>query len=183
MNQMTTTVIDASGHILGRLATNVAKRALDGETVHIVNAEKAILSGSSKKAIQERYEFKRTVGTMRKGPFFPREPHLIVKRTVRGMLKYQTPRGRDAYRRIQAHIGVPKELANESTQVVADAQRDPRVFMTVAELSSRLGRPVTVTQHPARTPRDRDARPAAAKAAPAATEAAPAAAAANEEEE
>ena len=67
-----TTVIDATGLVLGRMATDVAKRAKNGETVHIVNAEKAIIVGASKEAIQERYRFKREVGTARKGPFFPR---------------------------------------------------------------------------------------------------------------
>lgn len=136
-----TTIIDATGLVLGRMATNIAKRALEGETVHIVNAEKAIIAGASKRAIQERYKFKREVGTMRKGPFFPREPHLIVKRTVRGMLQYQKPSGRAAYKRIQAHIGVPNELAGQDTIIVEDAKRDPRTFLTIAELSTYLGRP------------------------------------------
>ncbi len=140
MSTMTTTVIDATGLILGRMATDVAKRALEGETVHIVNAEKAIVSGASKKSIQDRYRFMREVGTMRKGPYYPREPHMIVKRTVRGMLKYQQPRGRAAYKRIKAHIGVPKDLASESTIVVEDAQRHPRTYMTVAEIATYLGR-------------------------------------------
>lgn len=135
----TVTVIDGSGLVLGRLATDVAKRARQGETVHIVNAEKVILTGSSKKAIQARYTFKREVGTSRKGPFFPREPHLIVKRTVRGMLPYQKPSGRAAYQRIKAYIGVPRELANEDTTPVDAAKRDVRTYMTIADLSKRLG--------------------------------------------
>ncbi len=133
------TIIDATGHVLGRLATNVAKRSLNGETVHIVNAEKAIIIGASKKAIQARYKFKREVGTHRKGPFFPREPHLIVKRTVRGMLPYQKPDGRAALKRVRAHIGVPKELQGQETIQVAEAVRDGRTFMTIRELSTYLG--------------------------------------------
>lgn len=135
----TVTIIDGSGLVLGRLATHVAKRARQGETVHIVNAEQVLLTGSSKKAIQARYTFKREVGTSRKGPFFPREPHLIVKRTVRGMLPYQKASGRAAYQRIKAHIGVPKELAGQETTPVEAAKRDVRTFLTVAELSKRLG--------------------------------------------
>lgn len=138
---MATTIIDANGLILGRLATHVAKRALEGDDVHIINAEKAIIAGSSKKAIQERYSFKRTVGTSRKGPFFPREPHLIVKRTCRGMMPYQKSDGRAAYKRIKAYIGVPKELVGKTATTVEDADRDPRTYMTLAELSTRLGRP------------------------------------------
>lgn len=137
----TVTVIDAQGLVLGRMATDIAKRVLGGEEVHVVNAEKAIVIGSSKRAIQERYRFKREVGTMRKGPFFPREPHLIVKRTVRGMLHYQKASGRAAYKRIKAHIGVPKELAGRETQTVEAARRDAKTSMTVAEIAAFLGRP------------------------------------------
>ena len=133
------TIIDATGHVLGRMATNVAKLALSGEEVHIVNAEKAIIIGASKKSIEARYTFKREVGTHRKGPFFPREPHLIVKRTIRGMLPYQKPDGRAALRRVIAHIGVPKELEGQETIQLKDALRDGRSFMTIQELSAYLG--------------------------------------------
>ena len=134
-------IIDATGLVLGRMATDVAKRAKKGENIHIVNAEKAIIVGSSKKAIQERYTFKREVGTARKGPFFPREPHLIVQRTVRGMLPYQKSDGRAAYHRIKAYIGVPKELAGQETVTIDHAARDAKTFMTVLELSRFLGSP------------------------------------------
>ena len=138
---MTTTIIDATGLVLGRMATDVAKRAKNGEDVHIVNAEKAIITGSSKKAIQARYTFKREVGTARKGPYFPREPHMLVKRTVRGMLPYQKSDGRAAYQRVKAYIGVPRELAGQDTITIEKAHREARFYMTVAELSHFLGAP------------------------------------------
>lgn len=132
-------IIDASGLVLGRMATHVAKQALNGEEVHIVNAEQAIVVGASKKSIQARYDFMRTVGTHRKGPFYPRAPHMIVKRTIRGMMPYQKPDGRAAYKRIRAHIGVPKELQGQEAVSVEAAQKDPRVFMTVQEIATYLG--------------------------------------------
>jgi len=136
-----TIIIDATGLVIGRMATHVAKQALEGNQVHIVNAEKAIVTGASKRAIQDRYRFKREVGTDRKGPFFPREPHLIVKRTVRGMIDYQKPSGRAAYKRIKAHIGVPKEFADQKPDTIEAAYREAKTFMTVAELSRFLGAP------------------------------------------
>ena len=57
-----TTIIDASGVILGRLSTNTAKRLLKGEEVAIINSEKAIISGK-KSMIKARYKQKRDVGT------------------------------------------------------------------------------------------------------------------------
>lgn len=136
-----TLVIDATGLVVGRMATFVAKQALLGDTIHIVNAEKAIITGASRRAIQERYTFKREVGTARKGPFFPREPHLIVKRSCRGMMPYQSPAGRAAYKRIQAHIGVPKELKDQPAVSVESARREAKNFLTVEELSRFLGAP------------------------------------------
>jgi large subunit ribosomal protein L13 len=134
-------VIDATGLVLGRMATHAAKRAIMGDEVHIVNAEKAIIVGSSKKAIQEHYHFKRAVGTSRKGPFFPREPHLIVKRTCRGMINYTSSSGRAAYKRIKAHIGVPKELAGTKAVTVEAAKREAHSYLTISELASWLGSP------------------------------------------
>ncbi len=135
------TVIDATGLVLGRMATHAAKAAINGDEVHIVNAEKAIIVGSSREAIKEHYKFKREVGTSRKGPFFPREPHMLVKRTCRGMINYQSSAGRAAYKRIKAHLGVPKELASYQANTLDAAKRDAKAFLTIAELSTWLGRP------------------------------------------
>ncbi len=41
----TAITINADGLILGRMASKIAKRLLNGERIIIVNAEKAILSG------------------------------------------------------------------------------------------------------------------------------------------
>ena len=39
-------VIDATGHVIGRLSSAVAKRLLNGEDVVIVNAEKSLITGA-----------------------------------------------------------------------------------------------------------------------------------------
>lgn len=134
-----TTVIDATGASAGRLASFVAKRLLAGEIVHIVNAEKATVSGT-KEAVMERYNFKRDVGTRRKGPFYPRVPHLMMKRTVRGMLNYQElPSHRAAYKRLKAHIGVPDELAGQQAIVVEKALSTAPRSMTFGQIATILG--------------------------------------------
>ena len=103
------TIIDADGAILGRMCTNVAKRLLSKENIAVVNSEKAIISGK-KSVIKNHYKQKREVGTYRKGPFFPRMPDRLVKRTVRGMRPYQTPHGREAFKKLKCYIGIPKEF-------------------------------------------------------------------------
>ena len=39
-------VVDARDCILGRVASQVAERALDGERIAVVNAEEAVITGS-----------------------------------------------------------------------------------------------------------------------------------------
>ena len=133
-----TAIIDASGATLGRLSTNAAKRLLNGEEVAIVNTEKAIISGK-KPAIKNRYKQKREVGTYRKGPFFPRTPERIVKRTIRGMIPYQTPHGRVAFKRLKCYVGIPKEFEGKKTESIKEAEKQPVDFVTIEELSRYLG--------------------------------------------
>lgn len=133
------TVIDATGASAGRLATYVAKRLLAGEEVHIVNSEKCTVSGRPD-AVMERFHFKRDVGTNRKGPFYPRVPHMMMKRTVRGMLNYQElPSHRAAYKRLKAHIGVPEELAGKPIIVEEKAKSTAQRSMTFGQIATKLG--------------------------------------------
>jgi large subunit ribosomal protein L13 len=133
------TVVDATGTSAGRLASYVAKRLLDGEEVHIVNAEKATISGR-REAVLARFDFKRDVGTQRKGPYYPRVPHLMMKRTVRGMLNYQElPSHRAAYKRLKAHIGVPDQLKDRQVIVVEKALSHAPRAMTLGEVARDLG--------------------------------------------
>ena len=133
-----TIIIDANGATLGRLSTNAAKRLLKGEEIAIVNSEKAIISGK-KSTIKNRYKQKREVGTYRKGPFFPKMPDQIVKRTIRGMIPYQTPHGRAAFKRLKCYIGVPKEFEEEKTETIEEAKKQPVDYITIEELSRSLG--------------------------------------------
>jgi large subunit ribosomal protein L13 len=133
------TVIDGTGASAGRLASYVAKRLLAGEEVHIVNAEKATISGT-KEAVLERYNFKRDVGTTRTGPFYPRVPHLMMKRTVRGMLNYQElPSHRAAYKRLKCWIGVPDELASKEAIVEKKALSNAPRKVSFGDLAKTLG--------------------------------------------
>ena len=133
------TVLDATGASAGRLASFIAKRLLAGEEVHVVNAEKATVSGT-KEAVMERYNFKRDIGTRRKGPFYPRVPHLMMKRTVRGMLNYQElSTHRAAYKRLKAHIGVPEELAGKPIIVEEKAKSTAQRSMTFGQIATKLG--------------------------------------------
>ena len=131
-------IIDANGATLGRLSTNAAKRLLKGEEIAVINSEKAIISGK-KRMIKEKYKHKRELGTYRKGPFFPRTSDKIVKRTIRGMIPYQTSHGRVAFKKLKCYIGIPKEFEGKKFETIKDAEKQPVDFITIKELSRYLG--------------------------------------------
>jgi len=133
-------VIDASGAILGRLASIVAKRLLSGERVVIVNAEKAVLSGKRLSLLREMKEFLQ-VGHPGKGPHHPRRPDRILRRTIRGMLPRRKPKGVEAYRRLKVYLGVPKEYEGVEFEVVSEAKVDKLrcPYVTLGELAKGIG--------------------------------------------
>ncbi len=136
------TVIDASGHILGRLSSRIAKRLLNGEKIVVVNAEKAVVTGD-KHMVFARYKEKYDRGSKEKGPYFPRHPEKIFKRTVRGMLPWKSRRGREAYRRLRVFMGVPEQLKDRKFEVVEEALYEKvsktEKFVTLADISRYLG--------------------------------------------
>ncbi len=133
-------IIDATDTVLGRMASFAAKKALAGEEVVIVNAEKAIITGN-KEDIFKRYKTRRDVGDRYHGPFFPRMPDRIVRRAIRGMLPYKSGKGREAYKRIKVFIGVPKEYKDKemvNLEWKKDKLRDMK-YVYIYELSKYLG--------------------------------------------
>ncbi|MCU0861292.1 MAG: 50S ribosomal protein L13 [Methanomassiliicoccales archaeon] len=132
-------VIDADGNVLGRLCTDVAKKILKGEEVVVVNAEKAIVTGSKEDVFAE-YKQKKDRGKVIHGPFYPRRADLILKRTVRGMLPWDKPKGRDAYRLLKVYVGVPKEWeAAEKVKLMGATKLSRDRYVTLSEVSEYLG--------------------------------------------
>lgn len=137
-----TTIIDATGLTVGRVASHVAKRLLAGEEIHIVNAEKAMVSGR-RDQILEHYQWKKTVGFRRKGPFYPRTPDGMLKRSIRGMLDYNDkPRHRNAYRRLKTYTGTPPELKGKPVETIEGARFRAIRGLSLGEISTNLGHKV-----------------------------------------
>jgi large subunit ribosomal protein L13 len=136
----TRTVIDADGLILGRMASVVAKRLLAGETVELVNAQNVVISGNKVELVEEWKEFLK-VGGFGKGPVHHRRPHDIVRRTVRGMLPYRTPKGEKAFKRLHVHLGVPEEFAKAEKLSLPDCHSDKlnHRSVTVGQLAESIG--------------------------------------------
>jgi large subunit ribosomal protein L13 len=132
-------VLDASGQVVGRFSAAVAKRLLNGEEIVVVNAEKAVITGSKSWIIEEFHQ-RRDRGSQRMGPFYPRRAERILHRAIRGMLPYQQPRGRAALKRLRVYVQVPegyKEAPKERVEG-ADRIRTAR-FLTLEQIAMRLG--------------------------------------------
>lgn len=113
-------VYDAENQVVGRIASVIAKQLLKGETIFVVNCEKAVLAGNPK--TKEKFYLERVQrGDPLKGPFFPKYPDQIFRRAVRGMLPWDRAKGRDAYRRLKVFIGVPEELKNKEKIRIEEA--------------------------------------------------------------
>jgi large subunit ribosomal protein L13 len=134
------TVIDGEGLILGRLSSMVAKRLLAGEQIELVNAEKIVVSGAKKMIIDREKEFL-GVGGHEKGPVHYRQPHRIVRKTIRGMLPHRKAHGREAFRRLKVHIGVPEEFeaAEKETIEKIQARILGKRYVTIGEIAENIG--------------------------------------------
>ncbi len=135
-----TTIINADGLILGRMASKIAKRLLNGEQIVIVNAEKAIISGRKKSKVNEAKVFLE-VGGVNRGPFHYRRPDRIVRKAVKGMLPIRQPKGKNAYKRLKAFIGVPDDLKTQKMESMDEAHAKKLVcpYFTVGQLAKEIG--------------------------------------------
>ena len=133
-------LVNAENRIMGRLATFVAKKAIEGETVTVTNAEKAIITGSKQSALRK---FKTRLdihgkGNPEKGPKFSRMPDKVLRHSVRGMLPWRSNRGKQAYKRVQVYIGLPDSLKGKQFAEMPK-EKEPKRFVQLGELCRLLG--------------------------------------------
>ncbi|MFH1424801.1 MAG: 50S ribosomal protein L13 [archaeon] len=134
-------LIDATNLKAGRLASSVAKSALNGDTIVIVNSEKAVITGNQATTKRDYLE-KQDIGSRYQGPFAPKKADRILKRTIRGMLPYKKTSGANAFKRITTYLGVPLEFENAKFETVEGAKIigvEKRKYITLEKLSHRVG--------------------------------------------
>merc|ERR1712144_88861 len=141
-----TVVIDARGHLLGRLASFVAKEALLGQKIVVVRCEELVISGShirnKLKLLMKRN--KRMNTNPRKGPFHHKSPSDMFMRVVRGMLPHVWYRGSAAFQRVKCVEGIPDPFDQIKKVVVPDALRVTRLkpgrkYTHMGKLANELG--------------------------------------------
>jgi large subunit ribosomal protein L13 len=134
------TVVDARDCILGRVASQVAERALDGEQIAVVNAERAVITGREEQ-LTEKFLDRRSHGSDR-GPEYPKRPDRIFKRSIRGMLPYKKPRGREALGNVRVYVGNPYDEAEILEDTSLDRLSNIK-FVALGDISESLGANVT----------------------------------------
>ncbi|KAI5781655.1 60S ribosomal protein L16 [Peziza echinospora] len=139
-------VIDGKGHLLGRLASTVAKQLLNGQKIVVVRCEALNISGEffRSKLKYHAYLKKATRFNKQRGAFHFRAPSRIFYKAVRGMIAHKTPRGQAALERLKVFEGVPPPYDTTKRMVVPQALRVLRLkpgrkYCTVGRLSHEVG--------------------------------------------
>ena len=123
-------LIDGKGHLMGRLASIVAKEILNGQRVVVVRAEQMVLSGSLYRRRCEFLEFKNKISNInprKGGPYHFRAPSKIFWRAVRGMVPHKTKKGTAAMNRLKIFEGCPHPFSNKKKMVAARALKVVRL--------------------------------------------------------
>merc|ERR1712036_145711 len=139
-------VIDGRGHLLGRLASIVAKFILNGNKVVVVRTEGINMSGNFYRNKLKYLKFLRLRCNVKpaRGPFHFRAPSKIFWRTVRGMVPHKSERGKDAMKRLQTFEGTPPPYDKKKKMVVPSALKVLRLkpgrkFCSLSRLSHDMG--------------------------------------------
>lgn len=137
-------MVDAENQVAGRLSSYVAKRLLEGDRVIVVNAQKALLSGTKRRLLYEWKEKLEISGRVspRYGPFHPRTPDGILKRMIRGMVPRRKSKGSAALKRLRVYVGVPSQYGSMERKVFDDAKAKKPIafYLSLEDLSREIGK-------------------------------------------
>ena len=109
-------IIDAAGHVAGRLASYVAKWLLSSDKLRVIviNSQDAVITGDFNMVLEwikrRISEWRTHYNPEKVGPKYPRRPDRIFKRIVRGMVPRKQWKGRYALKRLRVYMGYPPEL-------------------------------------------------------------------------
>merc|ERR550514_2603083 len=155
-------VVDCRGHLMGRLASTVAKELLNGQNVVLVRCDEANISGSFiRNKINFMHFLKKRMNTNPdKGPFHHRAPSRMIWRVIRGMMPHKTDRGAIAMQRLKVFdVFPPRSDGSTSTWSVSSRRsarssppRSTRARRRRPSSATRLPRPLARPRPCARLP-------------------------------
>jgi large subunit ribosomal protein L13Ae len=139
-------IIDGKGHLIGRLASVLAKELLNGQKVVVVRCEEIQISGSlfRNQLIFSKFLQHRGNTNPKRGPIHYRSPARILWRTIRGMMPHKKERGQAALERLKVFEGVPHPYDRMKRVVVPAALRVLRLkpgrkYCRLGDLASSVG--------------------------------------------
>jgi len=135
-------IYNGEGVLLGRLATRVAKDALLGEEVRVVNCDQVIISGKKINTFAREKQRRARKGYPLKSAKLPRLSDRIVRRSIRGMLPWKQTRGREAFKRIMCYKQMPEDFNGKELIVIKEATKEklPNLrYSTIKEICKALG--------------------------------------------
>lgn len=128
-------IYDGTDAIFGRVASAVAKDLLKGNFVDLINCNGIIVSGDKNlfvKKILTKGAMGR--GASLKGPKYPRMADRLVKRMIRGMLPWDTNKGREAFKRLRCYNEGSSFSEEELKNVKNFEHRKPMKYSTIKEI-------------------------------------------------
>merc|ERR1719410_231648 len=122
-------LIDARGHLMGRLASIVSKTILQGQRVVVVRCEGINISGNFYRNKLKYLKYLRLRCNVKpsRGPFHFRAPSKVFYKAVRGMLPHKLHRGKEALERLKVFEGIPPPYDKQKRMVVPSALRVNRL--------------------------------------------------------
>ncbi|XP_055699971.1 60S ribosomal protein L13a [Phlebotomus papatasi] len=139
-------IIDGRNHLVGRLASIVAKYLLQGGKVVVVRCEELNQSGHfyRNKVKYLSYLRKRCNVNPARGPYHFRAPSRMFYKAVRGMVPHKIKRGQQALKRLKVFEGIPPAYSKKKTVCVPIAMRilclrSDRKYCSLGRLAHEVG--------------------------------------------
>ena len=139
-------VIDCRGHLLGRIASIVAKELMLGQRVVLVRCEEINISGSfiRNKLLFMSYLRKKMNTNPAKGPYHFRAPSRMVWRTIRSMMQHKIAKCEAALERLKVFDGIPPPYDKMKRMIVPEALRVTRLrpgrrYTNLGRMCSEVG--------------------------------------------
>mmetsp|Transcript_10750 Transcript_10750/g.12977 ORF Transcript_10750/g.12977 Transcript_10750/m.12977 type:complete len:199 (+) Transcript_10750:179-775(+) len=139
-------VVDCRGHLMGRMASIIAKELLAGQRVVAVRCELLEISGAiwRNKIKQAQFIKKRTATNPKRGPIHFHSPAKMLWRVVRGMIPHKTQRGKEAMLRFKSFEGIPHPYDRMKRMVIPQALRTLRLqvgrkYTVLGDLAQKFG--------------------------------------------
>lgn len=139
-------VIDCKGHLLGRLASTIAKELLNGQKITLVRTEQINISGSlfrNQMLLTHRHNKTMATNPVR-GSVHYKTPARMCWKVIRGMVPHKTARGAVAMGRLTVFEGCPHPYDKVKKQVIPGALRVVRLkpgrkFCALGDLAASIG--------------------------------------------